>query len=195
MSSIKPIETFYKGYRFRSRLEARWSILFDAMGIKYIYEPQGFALSDGTCYLPDFYLPEMNQFFEVKGVLDSADKKKIVQFINESKKPLTIGYDDFTFSTCSNFVDDGYSLEQESDSILMKCNKCGKYYFTGVGGSWECSCCGYYDGDNTSQWISTGNLDMDIVLSEKYEKTKFRKAIERAKQARFEHGESGNYGR
>ena len=28
--SIKPIETNYKGYRFRSRLEARWAVFFDA---------------------------------------------------------------------------------------------------------------------------------------------------------------------
>ena len=27
---IKPIETHYKGYRFRSRLEARWAVFFDA---------------------------------------------------------------------------------------------------------------------------------------------------------------------
>ena len=27
--SIKPIETKYNGYRFRSRLEARWAVFFD----------------------------------------------------------------------------------------------------------------------------------------------------------------------
>jgi hypothetical protein len=32
---IKTIETIYNGYRFRSRLEARWAVFFDAMGIKY----------------------------------------------------------------------------------------------------------------------------------------------------------------
>ena len=29
MSDIKAIETYYKGYRFRSRLEARWAVFFD----------------------------------------------------------------------------------------------------------------------------------------------------------------------
>ena len=33
MSEIKAIETYYKGYRFRSRLEARWAVFFDAAGI------------------------------------------------------------------------------------------------------------------------------------------------------------------
>ena len=42
MSEIKAIETYYKGYRFRSRLEARWAVFFDAAGIKYEYEPEGF---------------------------------------------------------------------------------------------------------------------------------------------------------
>ena len=51
---IKPIETEYNGYRFRSRLEARWAVFFDALGIKYEYEPEGYTLEDGTKYLPDF---------------------------------------------------------------------------------------------------------------------------------------------
>jgi hypothetical protein len=55
--SIKPIETVYKGYRFRSRLEARWAVFFDALDIKWEYEPEGFDLGDDGKYLPDFRLP------------------------------------------------------------------------------------------------------------------------------------------
>ena len=44
--SIKAIETEYKGYRFRSRLEARWAVFFDALGLKWDYEPEGFDLTD-----------------------------------------------------------------------------------------------------------------------------------------------------
>lgn len=65
-AEIKAIETRYKGYRFRSRLEARWAVFFDAMGIKWQYEPEGFVLPDGTHYLPDFFLPTMNLWVEVK---------------------------------------------------------------------------------------------------------------------------------
>ena len=192
MVEIKPIETIYKGFRFRSRLEARWAVLFDAMGIKYLYEPQGYKLSNGDCYLPDFYLPD----FEVKGVMSSDDSSKIKFFVSESKLALTVGYDDFTFSACNNhsYYPEHFCLERKDDSILMKCNKCGTYYFIGTNGSWECTGCGYYDGDNTSQWICTGDLDFECD-SEKYEKTKFKKAIEKAKQARFEHGECGWNGR
>jgi hypothetical protein len=52
----RPIETQYKGYRFRSRLEARWAVFFDAIFAKWEYEKEGFNLG-GRRYLPDFWLP------------------------------------------------------------------------------------------------------------------------------------------
>ena len=64
---IKPIETVYNGYRFRSRLEARWAVFFDAAGIEYEYEPDGFIGIYGEPYLPDFYLPQFDVYAEVKG--------------------------------------------------------------------------------------------------------------------------------
>lgn len=45
----------YGGTRFRSHLEARWAIFFDHLGLKWEYEPQGFAMGD-TAYLPDFVI-------------------------------------------------------------------------------------------------------------------------------------------
>lgn len=65
-NEIKPIETIYNGYKFRSRLEARWAVFFDAMGIEYEYEPEGIEVN-GCKYLPDFYFPELELFGEVKG--------------------------------------------------------------------------------------------------------------------------------
>lgn len=49
MSELWSIPTVYKGIRFRSRLEARWAALFDAMSWPWTYEP--FDL-DG--WVPDF---------------------------------------------------------------------------------------------------------------------------------------------
>jgi len=63
---IKPIETAYNGYLFRSRLEARWAVFFDELGIKYEYEPEGFDLGEHGWYLPDFWLPENNIWVEIK---------------------------------------------------------------------------------------------------------------------------------
>ena len=50
---FKPIETKYKGYRFRSKLEARWAVFYDSLGLKWEYEKEGFDIN-GKWYLPDF---------------------------------------------------------------------------------------------------------------------------------------------
>lgn len=49
------IETSYQGYRFRSRIEARWAVFFDHFRLNWSYEPQGYKLPSGM-YLPDFEL-------------------------------------------------------------------------------------------------------------------------------------------
>lgn len=66
------IETEYGGCCFRSRLEARWAVAFDALGEAWLYEPQGFEVAippDGERrrYLPDFYLSDRRLWVEVKG--------------------------------------------------------------------------------------------------------------------------------
>jgi len=66
MMNIKPIETTYRGYRFRSRLEARWAVFFDALGVQWEYEREGFNLPSGP-YLPDFWLPKQSLWLEIKG--------------------------------------------------------------------------------------------------------------------------------
>jgi hypothetical protein len=70
-TGIKAIETRYKGYRFRSRLEARWAVFFETLGIGWEYEKEGFVLQDGTYYLPDFYIPHLNLWVEIKPALPS----------------------------------------------------------------------------------------------------------------------------
>lgn len=71
MTAIKPLETAYAGHRFRSRLEARWAVFFDRLGVAWEYEPQGYSLPSGA-YLPDFWLPavegteSVGVWFEVK---------------------------------------------------------------------------------------------------------------------------------
>lgn len=69
---LKAIQTRYAGCHFRSRLEARWAVFFDQLGIRWEYEPEGFETSAGR-YLPDFriQIPQVkaygdHQWFEVK---------------------------------------------------------------------------------------------------------------------------------
>jgi hypothetical protein len=63
---ITPIQTHYKGYYFRSRLEARWAVYFDVIGLKWLYEHEGYKISTGHYYLPDFFLPDYNIYYEIK---------------------------------------------------------------------------------------------------------------------------------
>jgi len=72
---MKAIETSYAGYKFRSRLEARWAVFFDAMELDWNYEPEGFVLKEGLWYLPDFYLPQVETWIEVKPEEYSYEEK------------------------------------------------------------------------------------------------------------------------
>lgn len=74
MNDIKAIETWYKGIKFRSRLEARWAVFFDACGIEYEYEPEGYEVN-GEKYLPDFYLPGLDAFAEVKAQREGYEQE------------------------------------------------------------------------------------------------------------------------
>src|SRR5215467_9619768 len=77
--TIKAIETKYGGYKFRSRLEARWAVFFDEEEIEWDYEPQGFTVDTprgGINYLPDFWLGS-GQWAEVKGFLDLEGMRRL----------------------------------------------------------------------------------------------------------------------
>lgn len=84
--TIKAIDTRYGGCRFRSRLEARWAVFLNELGIAWEYEPQGFEVTDRLQlvtantfrYLPDFWLPERNMWFEVKGELDASSRARLL---------------------------------------------------------------------------------------------------------------------
>lgn len=78
-NELVPIPTRYKGCKFRSRLEARWAVFFDALGWKWIYEIDGFQLPSGW-YLPDFYFPDLDIYAEVKPV---PLNEKELQFCKE----------------------------------------------------------------------------------------------------------------
>lgn len=63
-------QTVYGGQTFRSRLEARWAIVFDLLEIDWEYEPRVFHTPRGG-YLPDFEIhvksEKKSSFVEIKG--------------------------------------------------------------------------------------------------------------------------------
>lgn len=72
---VKPIQTEYAGYRFRSRLEVRFAVAFDYHRwanpeVRWQYEPEGYKTpTTYGWYLPDFLLTYPGgalKFWEVK---------------------------------------------------------------------------------------------------------------------------------
>lgn len=56
----------YGGYEMRSHSETRWAAVMDAMRVSWVYEPRTVATRHGG-YMPDFFLPVVGAFVEVKG--------------------------------------------------------------------------------------------------------------------------------
>lgn len=192
--TIKPIETYYNGYRFRSRSEARWAVLLDTIGMKYIYEMEGFDLGGGVRYLPDFYLPDAKQFFEVKADINNIsmeDRIKICKLADATGKYVIVGDSRFRLvgsepkSRCG-----GYTIEREHpgefitcDTYLVRCKNCNTLYFENEM-AYTCTACGDYSGDSTFEYVSGIGGSIDNATAEWVE------AILEAKWARFEHEES-----
>lgn len=65
-----------KRIRMRSGYEVMYANALDSMGVQWLYEPECFKLQEGLRYTPDFYLPQTNEWIEVKGKLSEISKRK-----------------------------------------------------------------------------------------------------------------------
>lgn len=76
----KAMEVLYSGKVFRSRLEARWAVFLDLLGVNWDYEPCHYEIGPDLYYLPDFYLPDHQTWLEVKGApfMDAASYAKVL---------------------------------------------------------------------------------------------------------------------
>lgn len=66
--TIAPKIEIYNDREFDSKLNASWAKFFDARGIKWIFERQGFNLPcrPWQDYWPDFFFPDLVAWAEVK---------------------------------------------------------------------------------------------------------------------------------
>lgn len=87
---MKAIDTTYRGFRFRSRLEARWAVFMDYINVPFEYEREGYDLG-GIFYLPDFWLPELRYFLEIKPESPSAEEReKATRLTTQSGFPVFV---------------------------------------------------------------------------------------------------------
>lgn len=172
--SIKPIETRYKGYRFRSRLEARWAVFLDAIGTPWEYEKEGYIV-DGRPYLPDFWLPALNSWLEVKGVLYEDEAELCAKFVESMGARVLIGV---------GLPDWWEDVAQQAD--LYEIDKIGLFDAdTQQRRSWAvCKHC------RTVFASYLGELTCSCIAEDKYNQKRLDSAFAAARGARFEHGES-----
>lgn len=210
---MKPIETVYNGYRFRSRLEARWAVFFDTCGVTWEYEPEGFELPNGEKYLPDFRVynceeraPE-TMWIEVKGEMTHDDASKILSFIGRLPRENSTEHSGFIHAYYENailVVGDIPRGETFEEILVSQKNQWAAYdtryrkwpispltFETIDGDDFCCHLCsgGYgrlaFIGDDS-------NYFRDALMDRNLDKDLTAKAYRAARQARFEHGELSN---
>ena len=204
--TIKAIETEYNGYRFRSRLEARWAIFFDAAGIEYQYEPEGFEFEDGTKYLPDFYLPWFKCYVEIKpfslnGEEENEAKRKLeMLFCNHGDCCVMLckgdPFDDSMFVGCLDVNDSsgGWCCDDWWKARFIMGGWFG--YNDGAeysGGKRFISLCLGWDKDRvrsfyTGEWNELPSVEQYCALKDYRSDLDYAK--KEARKARFEHGET-----
>jgi hypothetical protein len=143
--SPKPLETHYNGYRFRSRLEARWAVFFDTAGIPYRYEPEGFDLG-GVWYLPDFWLPDQQVWVEIKATVPTEEvRDKARRLAAATGRPVALFFGDCWVPAGRHgngpavvFLDLDVELK---DHAWSQCLGCGRLTINLLGAQ-RCSACG-----------------------------------------------------
>ena len=185
---IAAIETVYNGYRFRSRLEARWAVFFDALGIKYEYEKEGFSLASGP-YLPDFWLPAYECWVEIKGNIPTERERRLAEELRDLNYPVCLFYGlpgEYYGMAFMHDVTDSSGGASESHWVRWCiCLDCGIVYPTVR-----------RDGDRdrsiiTATWETVAPVLWDHDTRRRdYAHPRIQAAFTAAKQARFEHGET-----
>lgn len=194
MKQLKAIQTEYNGYLFRSRLEARWAVFFDACGVEWEYEPEGYDLGNGMHYLPDFLLHGVDGrdggdlFVEVKGNMTYADARKIKRFIELGRlNPDKYGKSETALLIVGN-IPEGETMDEIDHYISCKAydSHQGLYLFNFE--SIDGDHFGAHPGVNKDGKFELFGDDGSYLCEMDERKTE--RAYRLARQARFEYGQT-----
>lgn len=198
---MEPIETEWKGYRFRSRLEARWAVFFESLDLEWRYEPEGFQLEDGTHYLPDFRVQTPYDFtfwYEVKPNTVDEDSKfdRFSSEISENEFPAAVKKFAVLLSgDPRSFVFEG------SNGVCSRCGYLGVYAEDPAPRTSYCHPCDLHTASQ-EPWEDGAlvgcQFHKGLIFVETHNGPDNRREYERivdkatlnARKARFEHGES-----
>lgn len=175
----RPIETVAYGRRFRSRTEARWAVAFTSNRIEWEYELEGFALPSGA-YLPDFWLPQVRMWAEVK-----ADQFSLIELHKAHDLANATGFPVLLLAGQPKAV--AY-WAIHPDSCEWPCNERlpdGTQVIAIDYSPFECS---NYHLDEARFYASSGE-DMSFPTPCNHAEEPNHRAIRAALSARFEHGE------
>jgi hypothetical protein len=68
---------------FRSSYELKYAKYLDQNKVLWLYEIETFPLTDGLTYTPDFFLPKLEKFIEIKGYMNEKAQIRIDKFKEE----------------------------------------------------------------------------------------------------------------
>jgi len=162
-------------------LEARWAVFFDALGIKYEYEAEGYDLG-GVWYLPDFWLPTFagGLHCEVKPI--GGDFRKAVHFTYVTRLPIWLcdGSPDFA---AYRWVEAGLWFGDEGEEIPILRIELGIPSVSKIRGERHLYGLPYlYKSRIKLEHIL---MDKDLFFDDRY-----AAAVRASRQARFERGET-----
>jgi len=101
---MRPIPTAYNGITFRSRLEATWAAYFDLLGLTWAYEPEGYTLTNGMNYLPDFHLFQNYHQSQLIVECKPPSKESVAKagfFVRESRRSVLLAMPEGRFFLCT----------------------------------------------------------------------------------------------
>ena len=164
-------------------------MFFDETGLLWEYEKEGFVLPSGKLYLPDFYVPDIG-FFEIKPLPDDfsggmvcppEDSPESEFFLDENYNPIKGGIlygtpgivEGLEYASACPYVG---SVVNDGPYFFCECHDCGAIGFAFEGRSSRVNHAADCQTDPYGKNYNTNSH-------------RLAKAVEKARSARFEHGE------
>ena len=186
---IKPKTTNYGEILYRSRIEAKWAVFFDSLGVEYEYEPYYEEVGTDHVtynYLPDFYLPNQEIFLEIKpGIPVELEKRKAAFWCKDIQDIIIL----FNINPPTDKLENGWLFHFPN---IKKIPIIMKYYWWG-----ECPKCGHIDIAEYAYITSCGCFSPeyynDLYIKEEISGKNLSKSLSRSIRLMKAYSVSKNY--